>query len=1200
MPRLQFLHDSLQDYFCAEGLCEEGVTELADLADDYALWGQVMHLLPDLLDASALHDFLSHDAILDWQHNDFALDCLPRLYRRRGHVDDVDHLLSLVGDVHFQTRKREKQHLCYYPLLEDVQCALEEAIKRFCGKPGGSINYSYLPEVVRFSLLRPLVRTSKGGAGSSVVELASEGNYIQAMRLAQLVGADAPEAAYHLLLLIVWIAARKAGDVRLGQGRTAEDMAHYQSAQKALDEALRIDARWCRLPHNEWENRDAMWEMFLLDLARTLLDKGLEAQAIAVIKRFGDPEQPESILEDAAVSPRWNPPPSKRRAAAASHYLMTASESLDGAARTRLVERAEELARALPPKGTAGENRAPARWVELVRVAVAYASAGAHNKAGQLYSELLGQWITGWQEATLEQPPDEDQKVPASVVRQVDMLDVLLTGLRKMDSSPWMRDWCAQLDATVGLSAPWCPVASPLRVAEGCALGGDPDRAEALLTSVIGDLDNEDKTAPDTLGEAIERTTQIAQKLSPPWQTIHLWPLMGAATRCLADVARRIVPLLEELERPANRDDDNGIDEVLYFELPPLFKELRQCAQSACTLLQIVRRLSVQDLARCEITQAIQAIDQLVTSFFSPRRFQTMLLLEMAVELWDMDEIDLAEQALAPGKADISTAFSEYNWESDREAWTDIFRAWRGRCPALWTTYRNIRDTRDAALSTERQPPLTMEWCLKNFPLSEIAEYFEREAHKARQKVLRHAAERYTGHFLLDLLDALASRGAPQEQEAAEIYRWLLNGFFGLKVPETTLVEALCKAAFDADFQTEMVRRAEANLKYCYLLAVMARALLQSGRRNEATDLFERVLDSMKRERFWDEELAWALINFADGAQEQHEQTLARRALEEAQSFSERVLERARSLRSRSRIRFFDKIIAEHLGVFDPSRLRVLAAVAGRLSRQGWPEEGRILFDRVFQVLPHYNDAELRAEVATELWHSGERAKAREILEPTLRAIQDRLAQVPEDSQDPEDPLGGPLILGLNEVRDVDVVAEALREMEEPERRRNLLERASEYFARVGIFHIPDPVLTLAKLGRLAEAQQLAEEKLSQDDAKLAVTYLELAGMLPSGDDSIAKRMLSTIRDRRGPQWILVKARLGKFLGNEERPRQLAALLRLPESGEWDVTESLLAGLITMCDMRGNPVVSTPLLLDIYQVCQALASLSVDTSDSPE
>ena len=48
------------------------------------------------------------------------------------------------------------------------------------------------------------------------------------------------------------------------------------------------------------------------------------------------------------------------------------------------------------------------------------------------------------------------------------------------------------------------------------------------------------------------------------------------------------------------------------------------------------------------------------------------------------------------------------------------------------------------------------------------------------------------------------------------------------------------------------------------------------------------------------------------------------------------------------------------------------------------------------------------------------------------------------------------------------------------------------------------------------------------------------------------------------------------------------------------MTDTLLADLITLRDMRGNPVISTQALLDVYKVCQTLAVLSADAADSPD
>lgn len=86
MGQLAFLHSSLGDYFCAEGLREvaeerqEGVLDFLENA--YNKWGEALPFFVGLLDKFELTRIIAwcEDK---WQTHIFALDFLPPLYVRQ-------------------------------------------------------------------------------------------------------------------------------------------------------------------------------------------------------------------------------------------------------------------------------------------------------------------------------------------------------------------------------------------------------------------------------------------------------------------------------------------------------------------------------------------------------------------------------------------------------------------------------------------------------------------------------------------------------------------------------------------------------------------------------------------------------------------------------------------------------------------------------------------------------------------------------------------------------------------------------------------------------------------------------------------------------------------------------------------------------------------------------------------------------------
>lgn len=241
-----FLHESLADYFCAEGIRVRrvGGEPLARWANDYRRWGSVLHLLPDLVDSPERDELILWCENQEGARSEFALDCLPTLYARAG---QAEKLWALLADEEFQERKLREDRWCFRSLTEDVRLALQLAVER-----------GHLPEIVRFGLLRPTLalRVRAAGVGDLlepqdvvsgqrfapvVTELARSSDYSHAFRrVDRWSGPRHAPVRYRLYLIIAWVAALN------GRGHGGEE--HRETARLAVGRALEtpgtIDPRW--------------------------------------------------------------------------------------------------------------------------------------------------------------------------------------------------------------------------------------------------------------------------------------------------------------------------------------------------------------------------------------------------------------------------------------------------------------------------------------------------------------------------------------------------------------------------------------------------------------------------------------------------------------------------------------------------------------------------------------------------------------------------------------------------------------------------------------------------------------------------------------------------------------------------------------------------------------------------------------------
>jgi hypothetical protein len=199
---LTFVHGSFQDYFCAESLrelCRRGdgglSQALADFSRDYVKWRASFAFLTDLVRGNELENLTKATEHLgeesQWA-NVIPLDWLAKLYHRSGaHIK----LWALVGDHQFQTNKLANGGTLATKLSEDMQKALEAAVKN-----------DSIEHMLQFGLLLAVAESWESSVGPTIIELVEMGDYDGALRKAE----GHPFGNVEIPLAIAWLACLEA------------------------------------------------------------------------------------------------------------------------------------------------------------------------------------------------------------------------------------------------------------------------------------------------------------------------------------------------------------------------------------------------------------------------------------------------------------------------------------------------------------------------------------------------------------------------------------------------------------------------------------------------------------------------------------------------------------------------------------------------------------------------------------------------------------------------------------------------------------------------------------------------------------------------------------------------------------------------------------------------------------------------------
>jgi hypothetical protein len=1171
---MRFIHESVLEYLSAEGLWEMVRTVpkerwAGDLAryvepEQYASWGPVMRQMAELAAArddcgqSALEALI--DWCRDWRRNLFGLDCLPTVYAklaadRPGTSDAAsERLFEVVGDPDFITLKLEQSHLCG-SVQADVRYARDAALRQFWPGVGHSTDCRHLPRLVQFSLMAFKTRKALFLLGKGVTELASVGRYREAIHRARLLVEGSPKAGYALYLMIAWIAASKAQESALtgaAGGPTSTLQTHREAAEQALAAALAIPRHQCFVPPG--------CAAVVLAVARSLLTLGCEPEALEVVERFGD-------LRDSAEE--------QRRQSACAHLVRLASEEgLDRGTRLRLLGRA----RALADRGRLSEHHEPfpseseaeARYKEQmslyrdrIAVALGYAAADQPEAVAELYGALLEEWLRGcgggaWLAVLLEEWHRTCGAGAGVWLRglgwearaQIEALDLLLEGLEALPRAPWIAGWCHRLRTELDRFARSGSWKIGVWLARAQLISGQQDAAETILTAVfdqlkVGFVIAAEAAQEDSMlaglaewrsqeGErrnAIPSLAEVALRMRPPWQHTHLPGLARAAheaTQAHLDewLEVRTCPEVFQLRGPAELEKS----------LRALSGDLTASLRSECRVLRALRESGHPDLhtAMEQLKASLSALAECEV-----KKLAEALRLRIALELYELGEAELSVDAV-PADLGAITADDLFSDSPETMPLWDLPEL-RRRCPAFWAANPGVRAVVDALLATltaanhQATAAARAEGHVAAGQVAEAAMVLEKELlFDAWCDVDSEARESF-----LALAAGLQSKAPERAFEA-----WRHASVFGRSAVEALIAEIRRSGTPIHPNLVAKLRRVleERQSVDPDLLIALARLCLTSAPEDSST-LLSRALAEIRPDR-WTPELGSELIEFIDSAQELAPD-LAGRALDTAAGFAAR----------------------------DPASIWGLAAflveVGRRLARanravKAWSLLIDVYYRHVKTEFPE--GAEDLAEAAEKAWSvefdledSGEATRPSGLNESIfyLRCVEARVKALRELVR-----LGDPASYKDQVIN----LHEAIRRLWKtwPFGRPGL--KASSRVLAELLEEVGERRAARGVLARLEALEPPAAQRPAP--VSTAAEYAEIADTLPSGAEDEADRLLASIADKRGAEWVVARAKLlrVKCRNLEERRRQLAALLGRPDADALTAVDAILAELIRACD----------------------------------